>query len=72
MKSSKRIFAIIGAVLLVALYITTLVLAFVDPTEGNVYFKASLFLCVVVPVMIYGYILVYRFMRDKRHQNGEQ
>lgn len=71
MKSSKRIFAIIGIVLLAALYITTLILAFVDPTEGNSYFKASLFLCVVVPVMIYAYILTYRFMRDKKQEKQD-
>ncbi|MBE5949059.1 MAG: hypothetical protein E7261_08540 [Lachnospiraceae bacterium] len=68
MKLSKRIFAIIGIVLLIALFITTLVLAFVDPTADKSYFKAALFLCVVVPIMIYAYILTYRHMRDKKQK----
>lgn len=71
MKKSKRIFAVIGTVLLIALYVTTLVLAFVDPTEDNSYFKAALFLCVVVPIMIYAYILTYRYMRDKKQQKED-
>ena len=71
MKSSKRIFAVIGIVLLIALYATTLVLAFVDPTADKSLFKAALFLCVVVPIMIYAYILTYRFMRDKKEQKKD-
>ena len=66
MKSSKRIFALIGIILLAVLYITTLVLAFIDPSPEKVYFKAGLFLCVVVPVLLYAYILVYKYLRDKR------
>jgi len=67
MKSSKRIFALIGIILLAALYITTLVLAFLDPTPGKVYFKSGLFLCVVIPVLMYAYILVYKYLSDKKH-----
>lgn len=66
MKKSKRILSIIGIVLLISLYVTTLVLAFADPTEEHLYFKASLFLCVVIPVMLYAYILTYKYMRGKR------
>lgn len=66
MKSHKRIFALIGIVLLAILYIATLVLAFADPSPEKVYFKSALFLCVVIPVLLYAYILVYKHMRDKR------
>ncbi len=66
MKSPKRIFAIAGVILLAALYIATLVLAFADPTPDKVWFKSGLFLCVLVPVLLYAYILVYKHMRDKR------
>lgn len=66
MKSSKRVFALIGIILLVVLYIATLVLAFLDPTPDKVYFKSGLFLCVLLPVLLYAYILVYKHMRDKR------
>lgn len=68
---SKRIFSIIGIILLIALYVTTLILAFTDPTADKSYFKAALFLCVVIPVLLYAYILTYRHMRDKRQNPKE-
>jgi len=66
MKSSKRLFAIIGIILLVLLYVATLVLAFADPTPGKSIFKAGLALCVILPILLYAYLLVYKHMRDKR------
>ncbi|MBQ9766182.1 MAG: hypothetical protein IJW18_08295 [Lachnospiraceae bacterium] len=68
MKSRKSVFAIIGIVLLGLLYITTLIVAIFDPTPDKSYFKACLFLCIAVPVLLYAYILAYKHMRDKRHK----
>jgi len=68
MKSPRRIFAVIGIILLVGLYAATLILAFSDTSANKVYFKSFLFLCVVVPIILYAYSLVYRHIRDKHKE----
>ncbi len=59
----KRIFALAGAVLLAAMYLITLILAFVDPTASKDWLKAALITTVVIPVFLYAYILVYRNLK---------
>lgn len=62
-KKPKRILALLGALLLIALYLVTLILAFVDPTEAKNWLKAAIVCTVIIPVFLYGYILVYRYLR---------
>lgn len=59
----KRILALLGAVLLAALYLITLVLAFIDPTEAKNWLKAAVVCTVVIPVFLYAYLLVYRNLK---------
>ena len=56
----KRIFAIIAVVLLVALYGSTIVFAMSDNPNAVYMFKASIFCTVIIPIILYSYILVYR------------
>ena len=56
----KRIFAIIAVVLLVALYGSTIVFAMSDSPNAVYMFKASIFCTVIIPIILYSYILVYR------------
>ena len=62
----KRIFAIIAVVLLVALYGSTLVFALSDSPNAVYMFKASIFCTVIIPVILYSYILVYRVFGKKK------
>lgn len=59
----KRTLALAGAILLAGLYLITLILAFVDPTEAKNWLKAAIVCTVIVPVFLYAYILVYRNLK---------
>ena len=59
----KRILALAGAVLLAGLYLITLILAFADPTASKDWLKASVVCTVVIPIFLYAYLLIYRYMK---------
>lgn len=59
----KRILALTGAFLLFAMYACTLIFAFMDSPAAAGLFKASIVCTVIVPVLLYGYALVYRITR---------
>lgn len=60
MKKTKRTLALVGAVLLILLYLSTLILAIVDHSHTMGVFKLAISLTILVPVLIYGYTLIYR------------
>lgn len=62
MKKLKRIFALIGALLLVALYVSTLVFALIDRPESLGLLKASIACTILLPVLLYAIILVYKLI----------
>ena len=61
----QRILAMIGVVCLVALYIVTLISAVFTTPATKGLFMACIFSTVAIPVMLYGYILVYRALKSK-------
>lgn len=63
MKKLKRILAILLAIFLVGLYITTLVMAIIDHSETQNILKASIFATVVIPVLIWAYTLIYKLLK---------
>ncbi len=67
MKKTKRILALIGALLLALLYLSTLVFALMKSAVASDLLKASLICTVIIPVLLYGYILIYRIRnKDKK------
>jgi fucose permease len=62
MKKIKQILALLGVILLVGLYVATLVCAVLDRSETMSMFRASLFATVVVPVLLWIYIFIYRLI----------
>lgn len=66
MKKSKRIFALIGAVLLICLYGSTLIFAFVDHSASLGLLKASIAATILLPVLLYAYTLVYRLSHKNK------
>lgn len=60
MKKTKKIFAIIGIVLLVSLYLSTLIFAFIDTTTSQIFLKVSVSATIFFPVMLYAMTLVYK------------
>ena len=66
MNRLKRIFALAGALLLACMYIATLVFALIDPPAASGFFRASVAATILVPVLLYGYILAARLLGSRR------
>lgn len=67
MKKRKQILALAGAVLLAALYLSTLVFALMKSSLAADLLKVSLICTVIIPVLLYGYILIYRVLNKSDH-----
>ena len=65
MKKGKQILAIIGIILLIVLYLSTLVCAITDNTGPMKMFKASIFATFVIPVLIWAYTFLYKLTHKK-------
>ncbi len=63
MKKTKRILALAGALLLAAMYGSTLVFALMGSEHALSLLKAAIACTVIVPVFLYGYMLVYRVLK---------
>ncbi|MEE0419819.1 MAG: hypothetical protein UDG86_07220 [Lachnospiraceae bacterium] len=62
----KRILALIGAILLLLLYLSTLVFALMKNELADDLLKVSVACTIIIPVLLYGYILIYRVLnKDK-------
>lgn len=61
-KKVKRIAAIIGLVLFASLFLITFISAFFASEKAPGLFMASLFSAIVIPIMIWGFMLVYRLV----------
>ena len=59
MKKSKRIMALIGAILLVLLYVSTLIFAFIDSVVSQKLLMAAI-AAILLPVLLYIYTLFSR------------
>lgn len=70
MKKGKRVLALIGAILLVALYLSTLVFALMGKEFLNL-LMASIAATVVIPVLIWTYSFVYRLLKGKGGSDGD-
>ena len=64
MKKAKQILAIIGVILLVALYVTTLIFAITDNTGTMSMFVASVVATVVIPVLIWAYTFIFKLLKN--------
>ncbi|MGN1164840.1 MAG: hypothetical protein ACI4S2_00245 [Lachnospiraceae bacterium] len=78
MKKSKRILALIGAILLIGMYACTLIFALIGSENATSLLMASIACTIIVPVFIYAYMLVYRVLKgrgceeEKNNHNSEQ
>ncbi|MDY4835072.1 MAG: hypothetical protein SO181_08025 [Frisingicoccus sp.] len=62
----KRIAAMIGIILLVGLYLSTLIFALMDSEFTFTLFKASILMTIAVPCLLYAMILIYNFLNKKK------
>lgn len=64
--TSKQIVAIIGVLLLIALYVTTLIVAFVDSSASGRLFSLCLYATVTIPLIIWIYTWMYGKLTGKK------
>ena len=72
MKRIKRILAITGVVLLVLLYLITLLCARFDASSSMFLFRASVTCTVLVPILLWGYTVIYRLAKKKNEKELEE
>mgnify|MGYP005769709487 FL=1 len=78
MNKVKRIIALTGALLLFCLYMSTLIFALIGSPVSTDLFKASLAATIIIPVLLYGYILTARVLagkgadRETHRQNSDE
>lgn len=64
MKKIKRILALLGAVSLILLYLCTLIFALLDAPIFQDLLKASVAATILIPVLLYGFLLFCRLNQD--------
>ncbi|NLJ97065.1 MAG: hypothetical protein GX321_07895 [Clostridiales bacterium] len=69
MKNGKRIAAIIGIIVILSLYIVTLLLGIFASDKYPNLFLLSTFLVVIIPIIIYCLVAVYRYVHKKDMPN---
>jgi hypothetical protein len=72
MKKFKQIFALIGAVLLVCLYGSTLVFALMKHEDATNLLRASIFATTVIPIFLYAFTLAYKFWGRGSQQDDKK
>ena len=71
MKNVKRILALIAAFLLFGMYACTLIFALIgSPNDLNLLW-ASIASTIILPVLLYGYMLVYRQIHQSQDQDED-
>lgn len=69
MNKIKRISALTGAILLLLLYISTLVFALIDSPLTNDLLTASIGATILIPVLLYGFLLFCRLRNQNQEEN---
>lgn len=62
MNKIKRVSSIVGIVLIILMYLTALFAAIFSPANAPGLFLAAIFCTVAIPIMIYGFIEVYKYV----------
>lgn len=65
MKKGKQILAIIGIVLLVALYLTAFVLALVKNPNATRWFNVAIYSTIIIPIFLWLMIWVAKLLKGK-------
>lgn len=66
MKKVRQILAILGVIILVALYLLTLFAALFDSSDTMQFFFASVVATVIIPALLWAYTFIYRLIKKKK------
>lgn len=65
---AKQILAIIGIILLVAMYVATAIIAVVDKSAAGGWFLSSMFCTAIIPILIW---LIVRYLTWRKKRNNQ-
>lgn len=69
--NKKRAAAIIGLILIAALYLATLIFALIGSPFARSCLMASLFCTIVIPVMIYAYLMLLKMTNRTADESAD-
>ena len=69
MNKLKRILALIGAILLAGMYVTTLVVALIGGPNLMTYLGLSIAATLIIPVLLFCIIEMYKKIKEKKEEN---
>ncbi len=72
MKTIRRILAIIGIILLLALYGSTLVFALIGNPDSMLLFRAAVIATIIVPVLLWAYTFIYRLLKGQDDEDSSK
>ena len=72
MKKAKRIAALLGVILLLAMYGSTLVFALMDSPSAKGLLMGSIYCTIAVPILLYAMTLVTRHLKDTNKKLQEE
>ncbi len=72
MKTVRRILAIIGIILLLALYGSTLVFALIGNPDSMLLFRAAVIATIIVPVLLWAYTFIYRLLKGQDDEDSSK
>ena len=70
MKKLKRISALLGVFILIAMYLCTLIFALIDSPVASDLLKASIAATIIDNEIIYGLLKVTKLMKDDSKENS--
>ncbi len=72
MKKVRRIIALVGVIALVALYVSTLVLAIIGSEQTMNLFWADIVCTIVLPVLIWAYQFIYKLLKNNYSEEARE
>ena len=72
MKKVKRILALVGVILILALYGSTLFFAIMDKSETMSMFKASVAATIIIPVLLWAYSFIFKLVKKNDDSQDEE
>lgn len=62
MKNKKKIIAVLGIIVLIGLYLSTLIFAFMDSTLSFQLLQISIFCTIAIPILLYICNMLYKLL----------
>ena len=69
---TKRIAAIIGIVMILSLYVFSFIIGVFFSDKYPQLFMASVFLAVIIPIIVYCFVAVYKYVHNKAEYNKSE